>query len=164
MQISNDLILDILMKHFDTKDLNYLLSIYKSSDTSIQQAILKTININFDEFIDMLQTIDFNMLKILLSNSIFEENDKLALFKKLFDIKNKNDILSELSNILRLLGATKINGNIYDNSNERVDYNEFNKFILNVLFSNEIIHKPVLTSDNKHYKKIKLILPFDNKK
>lgn len=164
LQISNDLILDILMKHFDTKDLNYLLSIYKSSDTSIQQAILKTININFDEFIDMLQTIDFNMLKILLSNSIFEENDKLALFKKLFDIKNKNDILSELSNILRLLGATKINGNIYDNSNERVDYNEFNKFILNVLFSNEIIHKPVLTSDNKHYKKIKLILPFDNKK
>ncbi len=50
LQISNNPILDILMKHFDTKDLNYLLSIYKSSDTSIQQAILKTININFDEF------------------------------------------------------------------------------------------------------------------
>ena len=163
LPISNELISNILMYHFDCEDLNYLLSIYKTSDKSMQQAILKTINNNFDVFIDNLQSIDFDMLLTIFNSSIFEESNKLILFKKIFEIKVKKDILDYLSAILSSIRANKIYRNIYENSNERVEYNKFNEFILNVLFSNEIIPKPVLTSDNQHYKKIKLI-PFENKK
>lgn len=151
LDVSDTIKLLIITEHFDTNNLNYVVSSYPKENDEIKKAIRCHI---VESFYVYERSHDFNitLLLDLLSEEALNFDQKVELVE--VDINQIDDKYLKL--ILQKIGASKIASNLFENTNQRVEYNNENIKIVKILEAAGIIESPEITNGGKFYKKLKL--------
>ena len=151
LDVSDTIKLLIITEHFDTNNLNYVVSSYPKENDEIKKAIRCRI---VESFYVYERSHDFNitLLLDLLSEEALNFDQKVELVE--VDINRIDDKYLKL--ILQKIGASKIASNLFENTNQRVEYNNENIKIVKILEAAGIIELPEITNGGKFYKKLKL--------
>lgn len=151
LDVSDTIKLLIITEHFDTNNLNYVVSSYPKENDEIKKAIRCHI---VESFYVYERSHDFNitLLLDLLSEEALNFDQKVELVE--VDINRIDDKYLKL--ILQKIGASKIASNLFENTNHRIEYNNENIKIVKILEAAGIIESPEITNGGKFYKKLKL--------
>lgn len=151
LDVSDTIKLLIITEHFDTNNLNYVVSSYPKENDEIKKAIRCHI---VESFYVYERSHDFNitLLLDLLSEEALNFDQKVELVE--VDINRIDDKYLKL--ILQKIGASKIASTIFENTNHRIEYNNENIKIVKILEAAGIIESPEITNGGKFYKKLKL--------
>lgn len=151
LDISDAIKLLIITEHFDTNNLNYVVSSYAKENDDIKKAIRCHIVENFYVY---KRNHDLNMILLLdlLSDESLNYDQKTELIEG--DINQLDN--EKLNLILQKIGAVKIASNLFENTSHRVEYNNENIKIVKILESEGIIEPSEIANGGKYYKKLKL--------
>ena len=151
LSLNDNVLIYILKNRFQIKDLPFLMKKYTGHSFKIQNQINNLIINNTDEVIENAESIDNNLLTVILKCEDFALEDKAKILAACAKKQSK----SELINSLRILNANKIADNL-NNVHTKVEINEDNSIILKELFDTGIITEPEKSMDRKFYKMIRL--------
>lgn len=150
LSLSDNVLIHILKNRFQIKDLPPLMKRYTDHSLIIQTQIENLIINNIDEVIENAESIDKNLLTVILKREEIGFEDKAKLLAACAKKQRK----IELINSLRILNANKIADNL-ENIHTKVEINENNSTILKELFDSGIITEPKQSIDGKFYKMIR---------